>query len=121
MDDESAYTVEEIVNLYKIAKDKKKQLSILHDLTGFPITALIEIVQRSGQEVPASAKNRKPLVCKKSHFSPEQTKEIHKMYLSGVRYKDIAKALNLPIEKIKNKINNDRQAGKLGAKPIDFS
>ena len=43
------------------------------------------------------------------------------MYLSGVRYKDIAKALDLPIEKIKNKISNDRQAGKLGAKPIDFS
>ena len=121
MDDESAYTVEEIVNLYKIAKDKKKQLSILHDLTGLSITALIEIVQRSGQEVPASAKNRKPLVCKKSHFSPEQTKEIHKMYLSGVRYKDIAKAFDLPIDKIRKKISNDRQAGKLGAKPIDFS
>lgn len=121
MDDESAYTVEEIVNLYKIAKDKKKQLSILHDLTGLPVTALIEIMHRSGQEVPASVKNRKPIVRKKSHLLPEQIKEIHELYLSGMKYKDIAKTLDLPIEKVRNKINNDKQAGKLGAKQIDFS
>ena len=114
MDDESAYTVEEIVNLYKIAKDKKKQLSILHDLTGLPITALIEIVQRSGQEIPASMKQKQAIIGKKYYFSTGQIREMHSLYLSGMKYKDIAKTLGLPFEKVRNKISNDRTHGKIG-------
>lgn len=114
MDDESVYTVEEIVNLYKIAKDKKKQLSILHDLTGFPITALIEIVQRSGQEIPSSMKQKQVIIGKKYYFSTDQIREMHRLYLSGMKYKDIAKTLGLPFEKVRNKISNDRLHGKIG-------
>lgn len=101
----------EICKMYRDAKDKNEQISILADLNVCDSGTIIDVLSRNGfvpglpvksKTAKNDSKERKPA----THFTAEICAEIEKLYASGVWTGQIAERLGLDYKAVANKISN---------------
>ena len=101
----------EICQMYRDAKDKNEQISILADLNVCDSGTIIDVLSRNGfvpglpvksKTAKNDSKKRKPA----TQFTAETCAEIEKLYASGVWTGQIAERLGLDYKAVANKISN---------------
>ena len=101
----------EICQMYRDAKDKNEQISILADLNVCDSGTIIDVLSRNGfvpglpvksKTAKNDSKKRKPA----TQFTAEICAEIEKLYASGIWTGQIAERLGLDYKAVANKISN---------------
>lgn len=82
-----SYTDEELINLYKEAKDKNKQIGILADLKCCDVKEILEMLQENGLISGVKKKSEK------GKWTPERLGELQHFLDEGLCYRDIGEQM----------------------------
>lgn len=82
-----SYTDEELINLYKEAKDKNKQIGILADLKCCDVKEILEMLQENGLISGVKKKSEK------GKWTPERLGELQHFLNEGLCYRDIGERM----------------------------
>lgn len=82
-----SYTDEELINLYKEAKDKNKQIRILADLKCCDVKEILEMLQENGLISGVKKKSEK------GKWTPERLGELQHFLDEGLCYRDIGERM----------------------------
>lgn len=82
-----SYTDEELINLYKEAKDKNKQIRILADLKCCDVKEILEMLQENGLISGVKKKSEK------GKWTPERLGELKHFLNEGLCYRDIGERM----------------------------
>lgn len=93
------YSDEEIRDLYKYAKNKRRQIEILMELTGYGKSKIINTLRLGEREIQ---------LLKLSKYE-QQKKEIKSMYLAGMNVRIIAGRMNMSVNRIRKYITDIRK------------
>lgn len=105
---EELFTEEELVKLYKSAKDKERQLDKLMDLTGKRRKDLIELLQRHGEALDRVENERH-----KTEITDAQWRKIIDMRVAGYDQRQIANTVGVTESHVQNW---RKEAARLGIK-----
>lgn len=94
------YTDEELIELYKEAKDKNKQIGILADLKCCDVKEILEMLQENGLISGVKKKSEK------GKWTPERLGELQHFLDEGLRYKDIGERMGENEKCIINAVSN---------------
>lgn len=93
------YSDEEIRDLYKYAKNKRRQIEILMELTGYGKGKIIKTLRLGEREIQ---------LLKLSKYE-QQKKEIESMYLAGMNIHIIAGKMNMSVRRTQEYIADIRK------------
>ena len=102
----------EICQMYRDAKDKNEQISILADLNVCDSGTIIDVLSRNGfvPGMPMKKMAEKQTKYKRPNtafrFTDAEVAEIEKLYASGMRTAEIAEKLGFDYKTVSNKISN---------------
>lgn len=96
----------EIIQSYRQAKDKNKQIGILADLAAMDKQKIIEILINAGEVagVKAKRKNKSTAPKRKTEWTPELTSDLVRMYDEGLKTPEIAERLGIDNKAVSNKL-----------------
>ena len=95
-----SYTDEELINLYKEAKDKNKQIGILADLKCCDVKEILEMLQENGLISGVKKKSEK------GKWTPERLGELQHFLNEGLCYRDIGERMGENEKCIMNAVRN---------------
>lgn len=95
-----SYTDEELINLYKEAKDKNKQIGILADLKCCDVKEILEMLQENGLISGVKKKSEK------GKWTPERLGELQHFLDEGLCYRDIGERMGENEKCIGNAVSN---------------
>lgn len=95
-----SYTDEELINLYKEAKDKNKQIGILADLKCCDVKEILEMLQENGLISGVKKKSEK------GKWTPERLGELQHFLDEGLCYRDIGERMGENERCIRNAVSN---------------
>lgn len=95
-----SYTDEELINLYKEAKDKNKQIGILADLKCCDVKEILEMLQENGLISGVKKKSEK------GKWTPERLGELQHFLDEGLCYRDIGQRMGENEKCIMNAVSN---------------
>ena len=95
-----SYTDEELINLYKEAKDKNKQIGILADLKCCDVKEILEMLQENGLISGVKKKSEK------GKWTPERLGELQHFLNEGLCYRDIGELMGENEKCIGNAVSN---------------
>lgn len=95
-----SYTDEELINLYKEAKDKNKQIGILADLKCCDVKEILEMLQENGLISGVKKKSEK------GKWTPERLGELKHFLNEGLCYRDIGERMGENEKCITNAVSN---------------
>ena len=95
-----SYTDEELINLYKEAKDKNKQIGILADLKCCDVKEILEMLQENGLISGVKKKSEK------GKWTPERLGELQHFLDEGLCYRDIGERMGENEKCIMNAVRN---------------
>lgn len=95
-----SYTDEELINLYKEAKDKNKQIGILADLKCCDVKEILEMLQENGLISGVKKKSEK------GKWTPERLGELQHFLDEGLCYRDIGERMGENEKCITNAVSN---------------
>lgn len=95
-----SYTDEELINLYKEAKDKNKQIGILADLKCCDVKEILEMLQENGLISGVEKKSEK------GKWTPERLGELQHFLDEGLCYRDIGERMGENERCIRNAVSN---------------
>lgn len=95
-----SYTDEELINLYKEAKDKNKQIGILADLKCCDVKEILEMLQENGLISGVEKKSEK------GKWTPERLGELQHFLDEGLCYRDIGERMEENERCIRNAVSN---------------
>ena len=95
-----SYTDEELINLYKEAKDKNKQIGILADLKCCDVKEILEMLQENGLISGVKKKSEK------GKWTPERLEELQHFLNEGLCYRDIGERMGENERCIRNAVSN---------------
>lgn len=95
-----SYTDEELINLYKEAKDKNKQIGILADLKCCDVKEILEMLQENGLISGVKKKSEK------GKWTPERLGELQHFLDEGLCYRDIGERMGENEKCIMNAVSN---------------
>ena len=101
----------EIIQSYRQAKDKNKQIGILADLAGTDKQGIIKILMEAGEVTGVKTQKKVP-VSKKSkvNWTPELTEDLLRLHEEGLKNIEIAERLGVDRKAVANKLNRLREA-----------
>lgn len=94
------YTDEELINLYKEAKDKNKQIGILADLKCCDVKEILEMLQENGLISGVKKESEK------GKWTPERLGELQHFLDEGLCYRDIGERMGENERCIRNAVSN---------------
>ena len=95
-----SYTDEELIELYKEAKDKNKQIGILADLKCCDVKEILEMLQENGLISGVKKKSEK------GKWTPERLGELKHFLNEGLCYRDIGERMGENEKCITNAVSN---------------
>ena len=95
-----SYTDEELIELYKEAKDKNKQIGILADLKCCDVKEILEMLQENGLISGVKKKSEK------GKWTPERLGELQHFLDEGLCYRDIGERMGENEKCIMNAVSN---------------
>ena len=95
-----SYTDKELINLYKEAKDKNKQIKILADLKCCDVKEILEMLQENGLISGVKKKSEK------GKWTPERLGELQHFLDEGLCYRDIGERMGENEKCIRNAASN---------------
>lgn len=95
-----SYTDEELIELYKEAKDKNKQIGILADLKCCDVKEILEMLQENGLISGVKKKSEK------GKWTPERLGELQHFLNEGLCYRDIGERMGENEKCIMNAVSN---------------
>ena len=95
-----SYTDEELIELYKEAKDKNKQIGILADLKCCDVKEILEMLQENGLISGVKKKSEK------GKWTPERLGELQHFLDEGLCYRDIGERMGENEKCIGNAVSN---------------
>lgn len=95
-----SYTDEELIELYKEAKDKNKQIGILADLKCCDVKEILEMLQENGLISGVKKKSEK------GKWTPERLGELQHFLDEGLCYRDIGERMGENEKCITNAVSN---------------
>lgn len=99
----------EIIQSYRQAKNKNKQIGILADLAGTDKQEIIKILMEAGEVTGVKTQKKVP-VSKKSkvNWTPELTEDLLRLHDEGLKNMEIAERLGVDRKAVANKMNRLR-------------
>lgn len=99
----------EIIQSYRQAKNKNKQIGILADLAGTDKQEIIKILMEAGEVTGVKTQKKVP-VSKKSkvNWTPELTEDLLRLHEEGLKNIEIAERLGVDRKAVSNKLNRLR-------------
>lgn len=95
-----SYTDKELINLYKEAKDKNKQIKILADLKCCDVKEILEMLQENGLISGVEKKSER------GKWTPERIGELQHFLDEGLCYRDIGERMGENERCIRNAVSN---------------
>lgn len=99
----------EVIQSYRQAKDKNKQIGILADLAGTDKQGIIKILMEAGEVTGVKMQKKVPTPKKsKVEWTPELTADLLRMHDAGLKNIEIAERLGVDRKAVANKLNRLR-------------